>query len=352
MSNNKDIKENEEMSLKELILKIKYWLQFILLKWKILFIVMLLGSLLGYLYALKQPITYSARITYVLDDGQSAGKNNSNQLALLGLGELSNSNTGGIFSGINLPDLMKSRLLIQKILLKPILFEGKLISLADYYLILTKNYEKNKIYFKPEDNPENFSIDQVNFINSIYSDLVSEKNLLFGSKTLKTNFSSIEVISKNEKFAKLFCEILINETSMFYIETKTKKTKLNIANIQKQVDSIRKTYNASIIDYAKASDYIYNSNPALKSKSIGPLQKNIDVQASTTTLISLIASLESAKSTLQIETPLFQIIDKPILPLTKNEASKSRYSILTGILAVFLTSLFLILSDLFKRHLK
>ena len=35
MSNNKDIKENEEMSLKELILKIKYWLQFILLKWKI-----------------------------------------------------------------------------------------------------------------------------------------------------------------------------------------------------------------------------------------------------------------------------------------------------------------------------
>ena len=341
--------DTNEISLKELILKVKYFLHFVIIKWKILLIVMIIGTLLGYLFALKQPITYSARISYVLDDAQSTGKNKIGPLAQLGFSEFQNSNSEGVFSASNLIDLMKSRFLVQKILLNPIIFKGKSITIADYYLILENRQAGNNSYFKVYEDPEKLTFNQVILLNSIYLDLTSEKKLIFGSQEVKTNFLSIQVINKNENFAKLFCEILLDETSRFYIETKTKKAKLNIQNIQKQVDSIRKTFNNSVFNFAKASDNVYNLNPALKSKSIGPLQKNIDVQANTAALINLIASLESAKSTLQVETPLFQIIDKPIIPLAKNQVSRLKYSIFSGILTVILSTLFLIFSDLYKK---
>ena len=41
---------------------------------------------------------------------------------------------GGAFAASNLAELMKSRLMVEKVLLEPIVLKGKTISLAEYYI--------------------------------------------------------------------------------------------------------------------------------------------------------------------------------------------------------------------------
>ncbi len=81
-------------------------------------------------------------------------------------------------------------------------------------------------------------------------------------------------------------------------------------------------------------------------KTPGSLRQ-FDVQANTAILMQLLNNLEIAKVGLRKETPLIQIIDKPILPLKKEKVGKLKSSIFGGFLAGFLTILVLIFKKLF-----
>ena len=59
-----------------------------------------------------------------------------------------------------------------------------------------------------------------------------------------------------------------------------------------------------------------------------------------------------AKVTLRRETPLIQVIDRPILPLEKVRFGKAKGIIFGGFLAGFLISIWLILRRLYKQLLK
>ena len=124
---------------------------------------------------------------------------------------------------------------------------------------------------------------------------------------------------------------------------------MNFDILQKQTDSIREALNRDISGVASANDDVYNLNPALNIKSSPGKRKQIDVQANTAILTQLVSQLEMSKVTLRKETPLIQVIDRPILPLEKDEVSKLKALILGGFLAGFLTILYLIFSNLYKK---
>ena len=56
-----------------------------------------------------------------------------------------------------------------------------------------------------------------------------------------------------------------------------------------------------------------------------------------------------AKVSLRKETPLIQVIDRPILPLKKEKVGKLKSLILGGFLAGFLTILYLVFTSLYKK---
>ena len=130
--------------------------------------------------------------------------------------------------------------------------------------------------------------------------------------------------SENEIFSKIFCESLARETSDFYIETKSKKSKINVDVLQKQVDSVKNALNGAITGVASEIDNVYNLNPAYNLKGAPSKRKQIDVQANTAILTNLVVQLELAKITLRKETPLIQLVDRPILPLGKEKFGKTK----------------------------
>ncbi len=147
----------------------------------------------------------------------------------------------------------------------------------------------------------------------------------------------------------MFCENLVKETSEFYVETKSKKAKMNVEILQKQADSIRAELNGAITGVATATDNVFNLNMAMNVKRTPSARRQVDVQANTAILTQLVGNLEIAKVTLRKETPLVQIIDKPIYPLEKEKVSKLKSLILGGFLAGFLTVLYLVFGSLYKQ---
>jgi len=349
--------DNDEISLKELIQKIQEWIAYLKTQWKLIFLAGVLGAAIGYIYAYRQPITYKAVLTFALEEDKGGGGGLSGAMGLAStFGIDLGSSGGGAFAGSNLIELMKSRLLVEKTLLNPVIVNGDTISLAEYYIQLNnlrenwaQKSEFKNIQFLPNADRSNFTLQQDSILQTIFSSLTEPRSLIISQKDKKVSITSIEVISESEKFAKAFCENLAKETSEFYIETKSKKSRLNNEILQKQTDSIRTELNNAITGVAAASDNVYNLNPALNIKSSPGKRRQVDVQANTAILTQLVAQLEMSKVTLRKETPLIQVIDRPILPLEKEKVGKLKSLILGGFLAGFLIVLYLIFSKLYKK---
>jgi len=85
----------------------------------------------------------------------------------------------------------------------------------------------------------------------------------------------------------------------------------------RQTNSIRGELNGEITGVAVANDNTFGLNPALNVKRVPSAKRQVDVQANTAILFEIVKQAELAKATLRKEIPLIQVIDKPILPLPK-----------------------------------
>ena len=330
--------ESDEISLKELINKIREWYRFLLSKWILIILFSIIGGIIGFTYAYFQKPTYKAELTFAMEDDKSGGGGGLS--SALGLAssfgiDLGGGGAGGAFSGANLMALMKSRKIVEKTLLSPVVYKGQTISLTDCYIEFNELREKwtkkpkiKNIGFPISIDRSNFTLQQDSILKSIYLDLVTNE-LSVGQADKKISIIGVTVNSINEQFSKAFCETLASVTADYYIELKTKKAKQNVDILQKQVDSIKSKLNYSMVGTWGA--------------------EKVNVTVSSTILGQLAANLEISKVSLRKETPLIQIIDRPILPLDKEKVSKRKSLLLGGFLAAFLTALILIFNQLYKK---
>jgi uncharacterized protein involved in exopolysaccharide biosynthesis len=359
MQQNKNDIQNiaeDEISLKELILKIKDWYRFLLTKWLIIVAAGIIGGAIGIGYAYMQKPEYTASLSFALEDEKSGGGGLSGALGLASsLGIDLGTSAGGAFSGANLIELMKSRKIVEKALLNPITINGKTQSLAQHYINfneINKDWDSKPllkgIAFAAGADRSKFTLQQDSILGKIYESIAGANGLLtVAQKDKKISIISIEVKSTDELFSKAFTESIAQEVSSYYIEIKSKKARQNMEILQRQTDSIRAELNGAIVGVAAAADNTFGLNPAMMVRKASGTRRQVDVQANTAILTQLVTNLEMAKVSLRKETPLIQVIDKPILPLKKDKVGKLKSLILGSFLAGFLTVLILIFKKLF-----
>ncbi len=337
----------EGISTKEFLDSIQELYYYLLSKWKTIVLAGLIGGVLGLGFSFINKPTYTAALTFALENDGSSGAGGVLSLASqfgLSLG----SNGGGIFEGSNLNELFKSRSMIEQTLMKPVMYKGDTISFAEMY-IQNKNWRKiwstkpkfAKIQFLPNTKRKYFTRVHDSILGEIYTDL-SKNSLTVGQKDKKVNIITMEVISTNEQFSKDFCESLAKQVGQFYITTKSKKARTNMDILEFQTDSIRQELNNAISGVAAANDNTFNLNPALNIRRVPSARKQVDVQANTAILTELVKQSELAKVTVRRDTPLIQVLDRPILPLKKNQFGKKNGLLLGGFLFSFFTILILL----------
>jgi primosomal protein N'' len=349
MSEDNTQKQNreDEISLKELILKIKEIWKYLLSKWKIIVPIGLLGGALGLVYSIVKDPVYTANLSFaVIEKDSKAG----GLAALAGQFGMSMGGSENIFSGENMLELLKSRHLTEKTLLSKVNINGKSCRLVEYYMELIPEEEKeeevNPITFPLGQARSNFSRAQDSLLHELNTDIV-EQNLSVAKVKKDVNIINVGFNNKDELFAKLFVEILVQEVSDFYIETKTRTTRSNLHSMEARADSLKKIYEDALIGRAISADR--NFNPARQITAVEQQKYQTQIQMMGTAYAELVKNIEILKLDLIRETPLVQIIDTPIMPLENNKWGKAKGLILGGFLAGFLIVCYLLAAYFYRQ---
>lgn len=348
-------KKNDEITLKEFVLKIQLWWNYILSKWRLILAVSVIGGIMGLVYSyLKAPI-YKAQLSFALEDDKSNGGISGALSLATQFGFDLGGGGGSAFSGDNLLELMKSRSMVEKTLLTSVNINGNQQTLAELYISFNKLREKwtnvpkqKTIQFSPGANRSEFTLQQDSVLGVFYTDIIRH-DLAVVKTDKKLSIISVKVASKNELFSKYFTEILAKTVSDFYISTKTKKSVQNVAILQHQTDSVRQELNGAINSVASFIDATPNANPGRQILRTSSQRRQVDVQANQAILTELVKNLELSKMSLRKETPLIQIIDQPILPLEKEKVGKLKSIVVGGVLMAFCTTLYLVIKQIFKK---
>ncbi|WP_026727845.1 Wzz/FepE/Etk N-terminal domain-containing protein [Flavobacterium denitrificans] len=347
--------DTEEISMKELIGKAKDWSQYLISKWKIIVFAGVLGAFLGLAYSFIKKTAYTATLTFALEDEKSGGGLGGALGLASSFGIDLGTGGGSIFTSSNLAELFKSRKMVEQTLLTPVKVNDKVISLAEMYIQNNEwrkkwndDSEFKNIEFSPQTQRKYFTRVHDSILGEIYKDL-SKNSLSVAQKDKKISIISMDMTSNSELFSLYFCEALARQVGKFYVETKSKKARMNMTILERQVDSVRGELNSAITGVAVANDNAFNLNPALNVRRTPSARRQVDVQANTAVLTELVKQSELAKVTLRKETPLIQIIDQPILPLKNDKLSKAKGFVFGGIIAGFLVVLCLLFKKMFNE---
>jgi len=351
MDNSSNIDSNE-ISLKELVLKVKNGINYLIVKWKTIIVCIVLGGLLGLIYSSTKNPIYTATSTFVLEDSKSSGLSQYAGLASIAGIDIGGGSSG-IFQGDNILELYKSHVMIEKTLLSPVYMDGKQELLIERYINFNglQNEWKKKgqidlITFTG--NPEKFCRKQDSIITNIIENF--NKNILSVDKPdKKLSIIKVSVATQDELFSKAFNNKLVETVNNFYVQTKTKKSYRNITILQNQADSVKRVLNGSITGVAAAIDATPNANPNQLILRTPSQKRQIDVQASTAIYGEIVKNLEVSKMSLLQETPLIQLIDEPILPLPVRNLGKLKGIILGGFISGFLIIAYLLSKKIFTN---
>ena len=238
-------KQANELSVQELLLKIKNFWHFLLAQfWKIL-LAGFLGAILFFCYAFIQPITYTAGLTFVLDESKSSNNNGLASLAGQFGMDLGNSGGGGLLAGDNIYLYFKSESLIKDVLLS-VYDSTHNKSLADAYVEMydfNEQWAKNEkikkvILFSPSLSISQTTRLEDSLLRSLSYMLI--KQCFFDKADKKGSFLKLEVTLKDEKLAKIFCERLLQRAVQKYIDIKVGRQRYSFNKLQERADSISK----------------------------------------------------------------------------------------------------------------
>jgi hypothetical protein len=344
---------NDEISLKELILKLQEWWKFLLTKWLIILFAGILGGGLGLIYSIIKKPFYTAETTFVLEEGESGGGlgQYAGLASMVGI-DLGGGSGGGIFKGDNILELYKSRRMISETLLTKDTFENKQQLLIERYIEfneLRKEWdEKPKLKNIKFESQGTFTRTQDSILNK-FVETINKSILEVSKPDKKLSIISVKVKSEDELFAKSFADNIVNKVNNFYINTKTKKSLENLSLLQSQADSVRGVLNASIGGVAAAIDANPNINSALQTLRVGTQKKQVDVQASGAIYQEVVKNLEMAKISFRNAKPLIQVIDEPVFPLEVEKVGKVKGIIIGGVFCGFLTLIVLVVSKFIKE---
>jgi uncharacterized protein involved in exopolysaccharide biosynthesis len=340
--------EQEEISLKELILKAKDWISYLWgYKWRII-IAGIIGGALGFSYAkyFTKP-TYTSTISFTLEQKNGSGGALGGLASSLGLGEIGAGSSSGMFGGENILHLIKSNRIIHQSL-KETQSELKGNHLLNDYIKnhFAKGIKAKKINYYPK------KLDSVVFNRAQDSLLIAitkslrESQISVDRLDKKTTIINLDVKDVNEQWAYLFSKALVKNAIDLYLEIKIGKLLRAEEELTNKRDSIRGLLDGSITTLAFETDL--NSHTPLMRYKTNQVKKQIDVDVLKSMYANVIQNLEVTKIQRSQEEPIIEIIDEPIFPLKIEKFGNLKGSVIGGFLSLIILMAFLT----FKRIMK
>ena len=295
------------------------------------------GLVLPLIYRAMQKPAYAASTTFILEEKSAGGGGLAGIASQVGLDLGSLGSGSSLFTGDNILDIIKSRVIIEKVLLTPISGDkGK--TLADLYVEFSGLGERLPV-------PVSFaslgahSVYQDSVLYVMYEQ-IAKKNVSVDRLNKKGSIFKIVTVSQNQVFSKNFAERLLKETTTYYVNVKTSTAAANVKRLQARGDSLLRVLNAK--SYNAASFQILDPNVAYKSMSVPAEVSSRDKSIVFSIYAEVTKNLEMSRIALVSQTPVIQLLDVPKFPLMDDRKSYVLLGI-AGLLAGLLVGFFLCL---------
>ena len=318
---------DDEISIKEIVIKIKSWAGYLKSQWLKILTAGIIGGVIGYVYAFYQPVTYTAKLSFIVEDAKSSGMGGLSSLAGLAGFDIGSASGGGLLSGENLLLFLKSNSLIKTTLLTPY-DTVKNYSLADKYADeydlrskWVKNKKINKIVYFPVQSKQIFTRLQDSLLQAL-TEKILIKELIIERPEKKATFINVQTTMRDEMLAKWFCERLVSKAIDRYITSKTSRQKTSVDKLQRRSDSLGALLNSKTYSSAIENDKILDVNPAYRSSTVNAEVVSRDKLMIGAIYGEVVKNLEVAKVQLSQETPTIQVVDDVELPLKIVKISK------------------------------
>lgn len=335
--------EKKTIVLGDVIESIKRFFSYLRSQSKLIALFAVIGLVLPLIYRAMQKPAYAAATTFILEEKSANGGGLAGIASQVGLDLGSLGSGSSLFTGDNILDIIKSRVIIEKVLLTPISGSvGK--TLADLYIEFSGLGERLPA-------PVSFAIPAASVVapvHSVYQDSVlyvmyeqiAKKNVSVDRLNKKGSIFKIVTVSQNQVFSKNFAERLLKETTTYYVNVKTSTAAANVKRLQARGDSLLRVLNAK--SYNAASFQILDPNVAFKSMSVPAEVSSRDKSIVFSIYAEVTKNLEMSRIALVSQTPVIQLLDVPKFPLMDDRKSYVFLGI-AGLLAGLLVGFFLCL---------
>lgn len=306
-------------------------------KWMLFMAIGLAAGIAGFFYAKFQKPAYQSNLTFVLDEG--AG--NSGIGGALSLAAQFGFNIGGssgdMFSGDNIIEIIKSRRIVENVLLSTEVFDSKPYTMIEYYLYKLMPADAMKrygnVHFYLGQQRSSFTYLQDSLLYNTYTGFV-KVHIEADRPDKKLGIFSLRVTTGNEKFTKVFTDRLIHAADSLYTDISSKKARETLEVLEKRVANMKGNLSASITGRASVQDA--NVNPAFSAAQVPVQQQQTNIQVYGGAYAEMFKNLELARFQYLNKVPLIQIVDYADYPMKKIKVSKLKTALFFSLGAVFL----------------
>ena len=342
--------ENKEIELKEVfstISELKKELHSNLFK---IFLLVISFTVLSLVFSLAQDSRYKAELSFVVEDTQKSAplSSMSGLASQFGFDMFSSSNS--TFSQANIMDLLKSRGVISKTLLQKSNYTDKSDFFIDSYLKINSiNNDWNELQSLKDLNfHDKLTITHDSIITLVWQKII-EEDISVEIKNDETDIIYLSFTCSDEKFAKFFSESLMSEMSRMYISYQTKQSTNTISFLQNRADSVFVELEKAEQEFARVKDI--NQRIIKASGRLKEFQLMRNVEVLNTMYLELVKNIEVSKLTLLNQTPIIQVIDKPILPLEDTKMSIFLVLLITIFISTTFSIIYVVLRKLVNDSL-
>ena len=338
---------NNELDLKQFLCILSEYRLFIKTKLKKIFITTFLFALIGYiLETFIRNEEYQADLTFVVEEEAVGSGGMSSAIGIASqFGFDLGSGGGSTFTQSNIIELLKSRKAVASVLLKEKKIGKEKALLIEHYLkindlwndLVIDNHNIN--HFQDGITQHHDSI-----INLVWQEII-DNHISVHMPSDDANIIQLSFISSNQEFAKFMVEELIVKMSKMYVEHQTSQANNTLNFLSNRADSVFYELELAEKEYARIKDI--NQRIIKSSGRLKELQLLRDVEVLNSMYLEIMKNLEVSKLTLLNNTPIINIIDKPVLPLEQKNLKNEVVLILFTLLGFFVSSLYFLFQKIY-----
>ncbi len=331
---------------------IKFLFKTIMVEKWILLIAIIAGGSLGVFYAHSNKAKFVAFTNFALEENTGGLSSALSLAAELGI----NLGSSGrdVFAGDNILLILKSRRIIEKILLKPDTISGSVAPMVEHYLKISRigdvraaSKRLEGVKFDNRSSQGNLTYLQDSLIYLVYLNITTNE-LKVARPDRRWNIFTVEFKARNEQFAKKFSELLLAEAVAFYTELRTQRALQSLNILEERVARLKGSTQSALKSRADIQDA--NVNPVFAKQSADIQSKSIDVSSYGAAYTEIFKSLELARYQYLKEVPLLQVIDGPEYPLKFERKSRLIYGTLGSMAFFMLTLIFLLILSTLRKY--